>query len=38
MQKKENIREMETEVEQSDLDSEITSEITFLQEKMCPTT
>ena len=34
MQKKENIREMETEVEQSDLDSEITSEITFLQEKI----
>lgn len=34
MQKKENIRETETEVEQSDLDSEITSEITFLQEKI----
>lgn len=34
MQKKENVREMETEVEQSDLDSEITSEITFLQEKI----
>lgn len=34
MQKKEELQEKEAEMQQSDLDSEITSEITFLQEKI----